>query len=140
MRIALAVDGSPASTRAARHVARLWKQLAGKRELTLLYVDELLLRAVETKLGKRGVERYRDENATFAFKGAKTVLARAKVDYSTLVVIDDPAAGIVKTVGVSKYDLLVMGSRGHGAFRNLVLGSVATKVLSSCKVPVTIVR
>jgi nucleotide-binding universal stress UspA family protein len=33
-----------------------------------------------------------------------------------------------------------MGSRGLGAFKNLVLGSVATKLLSMCDVPVTIVR
>jgi nucleotide-binding universal stress UspA family protein len=33
-----------------------------------------------------------------------------------------------------------MGSRGRGAFKSLVLGSVATKVLSQSDVPVTIVR
>ncbi|HNI85575.1 MAG TPA: universal stress protein, partial [Ottowia sp.] len=33
-----------------------------------------------------------------------------------------------------------MGSRGHGALGGLVMGSVATKVLASCEVPVLLVR
>ena len=33
-----------------------------------------------------------------------------------------------------------MGSHGVGALKNLVLGSVATKVLATCAVPVLLVR
>ena len=39
-----------------------------------------------------------------------------------------------------KFDMLVMGSHGHGSFLNMVLGSVATKVLANCKTPVLLVR
>ena len=39
-----------------------------------------------------------------------------------------------------RFDLVVMGSRGHGSFVNLVLGSVATKVLSETQVPVLLIR
>jgi nucleotide-binding universal stress UspA family protein len=39
-----------------------------------------------------------------------------------------------------KFDMLVMGSHGHGVFGNLVMGSVATQVLSQSKVPVLMVR
>ena len=38
------------------------------------------------------------------------------------------------------FDLLVMGSHGHGNVGNLVMGSIATKVLAGCKVPVLLVR
>jgi len=47
---------------------------------------------------------------------------------------------IAKTATDGKFDLVVMGSHGHGALVNLVVGSVATEVLASCKVPVLIVR
>ena len=33
-----------------------------------------------------------------------------------------------------------MGSHGHGALSSLVMGSVTTKVLAHCKVPVLLVR
>ena len=34
----------------------------------------------------------------------------------------------------------MLGSHGHGALANLVLGSVATKVLAHCGVPLLLVR
>jgi nucleotide-binding universal stress UspA family protein len=34
----------------------------------------------------------------------------------------------------------MMGSHGHGLLSGLVLGSVATKVLAGCKVPLLLVR
>jgi nucleotide-binding universal stress UspA family protein len=39
-----------------------------------------------------------------------------------------------------KFDLLMMGSHGHGTLTNLVMGSVATKVLANCSTPVLLIR
>jgi nucleotide-binding universal stress UspA family protein len=39
-----------------------------------------------------------------------------------------------------EFDLVVMGSHGHSAVVNLVMGSIATQVLAHCKVPVLLVR
>ena len=47
---------------------------------------------------------------------------------------------IAKTAASGKFDMVIMGSRGHGAFGSLVMGSVATKVLANCQVPVLLVR
>ncbi|MGL6205521.1 MAG: universal stress protein, partial [Giesbergeria sp.] len=47
---------------------------------------------------------------------------------------------IAKLADAGDYDLLVMGSHGHGALATLVMGSVTTQVLAHCKVPVLIVR
>lgn len=47
---------------------------------------------------------------------------------------------IAKFADAGKFDLLIMGSRGHGALGNLVMGSVATKVVANCSVPVLLVR
>ena len=52
-----------------------------------------------------------------------------------------PAADtIAATAEKGKFDLLMMGSHGHGTLTNLVMGSVATKVLASCSTPVLLVR
>ena len=47
---------------------------------------------------------------------------------------------IAKLADGGGFDLLVMGSHGHGSAGNLVMGTVATQVLASCKVPVPLVR
>jgi nucleotide-binding universal stress UspA family protein len=39
-----------------------------------------------------------------------------------------------------RYDMVVMGSHGHSALGNLVMGSVTTQVLAHCTVPVLLVR
>ena len=80
------------------------------------------------------------DNGKAAFKSAKAALRRAKVDFTEKLLVGDPAHAIVKFIKTSRCDHLVMGSHGRGAFKNLVLGSVATKVLSQSDVPVTIVR
>jgi nucleotide-binding universal stress UspA family protein len=140
MRIVLAVDGSPASTRAARHVANLYRQLAEKPDVIALHVDEPLLRSVAMALGTQAVDKYHADNGKQALKGARAALTRARVDFTAKVLVGDPAQAIVKFIKSSKCDQLVMGSHGRGAFKSLVLGSVATKILSQCDVPVTIVR
>ena len=47
---------------------------------------------------------------------------------------------IAKLAEDGRFDMVVMGSHGHGAWANLVMGSVTTQVLANCKVPVLIVR
>ena len=47
---------------------------------------------------------------------------------------------IAKMADSGKFDLLMMGSHGHGLLGNLVLGSVVTKVLAKCGTPVLLVR
>jgi nucleotide-binding universal stress UspA family protein len=36
--------------------------------------------------------------------------------------------------------LIVMGSHGHSSLGNVVLGSVANRVLARCKTPVLLIR
>jgi nucleotide-binding universal stress UspA family protein len=38
------------------------------------------------------------------------------------------------------YELILMGSHGHGALARIVMGSVAAQVLAQCDVPVLLVR
>ena len=45
------------------------------------------------------------------------------------------AETIAKQADAGGFDLLMMGSHGHGKLGNLVMGSVATQVLASCRLP-----
>ena len=140
MRILVAVDGSPMAVRAARHAARLSLALKEPSRIVLLSVDAPLLRAVAVELGVSGVERYHAENGAYAMKAAKSALARLHVVPEVSLLVGDAAERIVQHAKSGKFDLLVMGSHGRSAFKSLFLGSIATKVLAHCKIPVTIVR
>jgi nucleotide-binding universal stress UspA family protein len=65
---------------------------------------------------------------------------RADVTSREHVALGDPAAEIVLAARRLKCQSIVMGSRGMGAIRSMLLGSVATKVSHLARVPVTLVR
>ena len=52
----------------------------------------------------------------------------------------DPGIELVQRAAAANHDLIVMGSRGRGAVRSAVLGSVSHFVLNHAKVPVLIVH
>lgn len=51
-----------------------------------------------------------------------------------------PAESIVKYAYETGADVIFTGTRGMGGFKNLVIGSVAQKVVSYSKVPVLVVK
>lgn len=54
--------------------------------------------------------------------------------------IGDPAQVILEAVQTFDADCIIMGSRGLGELKGLLVGSVSDKVLHHAEVPVTIVR
>jgi nucleotide-binding universal stress UspA family protein len=52
----------------------------------------------------------------------------------------DPGTELLRRTAAANHDLIVMGSRGRGAIRSAVLGSVSHFVLNHATVPVLIVH
>ncbi|HVJ62749.1 MAG TPA: universal stress protein [Tahibacter sp.] len=140
MKILLAVDGSTHSRLAIKYITKHWRLFGSGAALTLLHVDPPLMSRVAQALGREEVVRYHADNAKAALRHARMALRRARIEPTELCLVGDPGATIARTASTARSDLIVMGSHGHGAFGNLLLGSVVTKVLHGCKVPVLIVR
>jgi len=62
------------------------------------------------------------------------------IDVKTEILRGHPAESIVKYAYDNKADLIITGTRGLGGFKNLVIGSVAQKVVTYSKIPVLVVK
>jgi nucleotide-binding universal stress UspA family protein len=91
-------------------------------------------------LGKEVVAKYYEDEAKLVMDPVTKFLKRHGMTVTSLCKTGHPGSLIAKLAEDGKFDLVVMGSHGHGALVNLVMGSVATQVLANCKVPVLIVR
>ena len=140
MKILVAVDGSPISSKAVKFAINLVRQLAEPAKLTLFYADPPLLNAASIKLGPTALKEYHDGNVQFATKTARAAFNRAHVDFDEEKVVAIPAEAIVRFAQKGKYDMIIMGSRGRSGLTGLLLGSVTSKVIANCEIPVTIAR
>lgn len=137
-RILLAVDGSKAAERAARHVVAL-KTSGLRLEVLLLNVQPVWAPA-RSRDEKRERAHLHLEASEQDMRAAKALLARAGIPFKDALRIGAAAENILKVAHEKHCDQIVMGTRGLGALSGLLLGSVATKVVQLSKVPVTLVR
>jgi nucleotide-binding universal stress UspA family protein len=80
------------------------------------------------------------EEADAATRSAHDLLAQAGLPHKVEVQIGDPAQEITQYAKVHECDEIVMGTRGLGTLRNLILGSVAYKVVHLTDKPVLLVK
>jgi len=73
-------------------------------------------------------------------KLADTAVAAGVTWTQAIVSSISAAPAIIAVAKKQKCDLIVIGSHGRGGFGQLLLGSVTSKVLSSCHVPVLVYR
>ena len=140
MKILIAVDGSPSSTKAVRFVVNLARELATPPEVTLFHANPPLLNSVVKKLGPDATKRYYADNFAFATRSARSALKRARVAFDEEQKIAEPAEAIMRYAKKERVDLIVMGSHGRSVLRGLLLGSVTSKVIAHCEIPVAIAR
>jgi nucleotide-binding universal stress UspA family protein len=140
MKILLPVDGST-------YTKRMLSYLAANNELLGSQNDYMVMTAIASVppnvmhfLKQITIEdHYRDE----AEQIIRPVRAFAEQNHWKISFgyVNGPAAeSITQFAEEHKIDLIVMGSHGHSALANLVLGSVATGVLARSKVPVLLIR
>lgn len=141
-KILLAVDGSTSSMRATRKLVALAAGMKEPPKIVPIHVHVPLPRATAVRrvVGSKTVERYYREEAKRAMQLALKLLDKAGHKAQPVFQIGPVAETLVAHARRGKFDLIVMGTRGMGAVGNLLLGSVASKVLQLSDVPVLTVR
>lgn len=140
MNILLAVDGSSYTKKMLAYIAAHDELLAPTHSFSAITVHAALPPRARAALGKEAVDRYYADESDKVFKPVGKFLERHGFNLKRIAKVGNAGEVIATAADAGKYDLLVMGSRGHGALATLVLGSVTTQVLARSKVPVLIVR
>lgn len=140
MNILLAVDGSSYTKKMLAYLAAHDEMLGASHTYTALTVQPQLPPRARAALGKEVVERYYQEEGTKVLATVAKFLARHGVDAKTMIKVGPAGEMIAKVAQSGQFDLVVMGTHGHGALGKLVMGSVSTQVLAKCDVPVLLVR
>lgn len=140
MKILLAMDGSECSLTGVRYLIKHRGMFGADSTLTLLYVDTPFVERAQTVLGTPGVRQAHEANARMAFLKATQLLEDAGIPHETVMKVGEAGPRIARYAMDGGYDIVVLGSHGHGALAGLMLGSVVTKVLATCAVPVLVTR
>jgi nucleotide-binding universal stress UspA family protein len=134
-KIVVGVDGSPSSVQALRWAARQAQLTGGELHAVTAW-------RIPTTYG------WIPPIADLDWPGN----ARTALDHAIKEAVDDTQAGLVRRHVIQGHaarallhaaadaDLLVVGSRGHGEFTGMLLGSVAQHVLTHAPCPVLVVR
>jgi len=142
MRILVATDGSRAALHAVKYAVKLIGQLSSQSSsVTLISVhDDAGLRHARAFVGRSVVADYLRELSEKELRPARRVLDAARVEHDMVVRTGHVAAEIVALARSGKYDLLVLGAKGRNPVADLVLGSVARRVLAIAPIPVLLVK
>ena len=140
MKILAAVDGSPYTKRMLAYLAAHDEWLGPQHEYTLIHAVPAVPSRAAVVLEKETLKAYYDDCAERVFKPIRSFFTRQGLKANYVTKIGQAAEIITDAARKGRYDLILLGSHGHGTLTNLVLGSVATKVLANCDTPTLLIR
>lgn len=140
MKILLAVDGSAYTKKMLAYLTTHLEVFHANNEFTILTVQLPLPPRARAAVGAEVANSYYAEEAEKVTAPVVKFLKRHGIEPKVVHKTGSPGEQIAKQADAGQFDLLMMGSHGHSALGNLVMGSVATQVLAHCGVPVMLVR
>lgn len=140
MKILAAVDGSDYSKRMLAYLAAHDEWLGPAHQYTLLHVVPAVPPRAAAMFDKATLKSYYDDEAEKVLKPVRSFFAKQQLPATYVVKVGPAADSIAALANKGGFDLLMMGSHGHGSLGNLVLGSVATRVMAKTAMPVVLVR
>ena len=132
MKVLLATDGSQHSLDAVEAFVSRFAWFRQPPAVELCHVHPAIpYGRAAAWAGKEAVERYYAEESDAALKPAADLLAARGVAFQAVKLVGEAGHELVRHAQSAGCDLIAMGTHGMGAMTNLVMGSVATKVIAS---------
>lgn len=134
--ILVPVDGSESSDRAVEQAIELAKVCDAK--LNFLYVANINQLAINACLSDAILDAVSKAGQVILDRALEMVPAR--VEKEAFSETGSPAVVILEFAESHDTDLIVMGSRGLGVVKGVLLGSVSQYIIEQAKCPVTVVK
>lgn len=140
MKILVAADGSEYTKRMLAYLAAHDEWLGDAHQYTVLHAVPAVPPRAAAALDKEILKDYYADEGEKVLKSIRTFFNKQRIQAEFISKVGPAADVIASTAEKGKFNLLMLGSHGHSALGNLVMGSVATKVMAHCGVPVLLVR
>lgn len=140
MKILLPVDGSATSDAAVAFVAARPPIDGGHPQIDLLNVQLPIPPRAGRAVGADIVRAWHEAEAAKVLKPAIARLRQADLEPAWFHRVGHPGLVIADWAEMHGIDLIVMGSHGRTALKNVLFGSVTQAVLASTTVPVLVLR
>ncbi|MBL8363039.1 MAG: universal stress protein [Rubrivivax sp.] len=140
MKILVAADGSEYTKRMLGYLAAHDEWLGERHEYTVVHAVPPVPPRPASVLDKSVIDGYYHDEAEAVLEPIRAFFNQRGLKATFLHPVGPAAEVIVQAAEQGRHDLVMLGSHGHGSLVNLLLGSVATKVVAGTKVPVLLVR
>lgn len=135
------VDGSDSADRAVKYAISLAKNRKGTElHLVTVHPEPVIYGEVQIYVSQKQVEESQRKHSESILAPAVKTVKAARIPHTASILVGDAAPMIAKQAKKLGCDGIVMGTRGMSAVGNLVMGSVAAKVVHLTKLPVTLVK
>jgi nucleotide-binding universal stress UspA family protein len=138
-KVLVPVDGSDNSHRALDAALLLSEKLGAKVTAVHVMEDIPVLHIQSEKLLRELLDAYKKQSQLILSK-CSGIATRKGLSINTKLLQGNAGSTILDFCEKEKYDIIIMGSRGRGKFKELVLGSVSSKVIHHSSCPVMIIR
>lgn len=135
------IDGSESSTRALDHAMKIAKTNPSY-ELHLLTVhpEPIMYGEILVYVSSEKMHELQRAHSMDLLRPAIEAAEKARIAHTSEIAQGEVASTIAKRAHELHCEGIVMGTRGMTAISNLVIGSVATKVIHLTTIPVTLVK
>ena len=142
LKVLLPVDGSECAARATQKLIETvgWYKEQPTVDLLAVHLPVPQFPNMSVFVSDEMLERYYAEECGVMLAPSKKALDAAGVKYAAYTLVGSIAESIVEQAKRSSSDMIYMGTRGMTALSNMVLGSVATRVLHLTHIPVVLIH
>lgn len=140
-KILIPLDGSENALRALDSAVKRAREAAGS-SLHLLTVHQKprIYGEIEIYVGRVRMEQLVAQHDAQILREAEEKIAPTGIPYTAEALEGDPAEVIARRAQELGCDHIIMGTRGLGRVSNLLMGSVAAKVVHHTTLPVTLIK